>query len=70
VCQLGGNNRSGEECSYRFSGDSRVVGPRHETHVFIDSEIEEAYAAATIELDDVRRKREELQLIQCRVPQA
>ncbi len=67
---VAGNNRSGEECSYRFPGDSRVVGPRGETHVFIDSEIEAAYAAATIDLDVVRRTREELQLIQCRVPQA
>lgn len=67
---VAGSNRTGEEYSYQFSGDSRVVGPRGETHVFIDGDIEDAYAVATIDLDAVRRTREELQLIQCRVPQA
>jgi len=47
-----------------------VVGPRGETHVSIDEEVEDAYAVATIDLDAVRKTREELQLIQCRVPAA
>ena len=67
---VAGSNRTGEEYSYQFPGDSRVVGPRGETCVFIDGEIEDAYAVATIDLDAVRRTREELQLSQCRVPQA
>lgn len=64
------SNRIGEEYSYQFVGDSRVVGPRGETYVFIDEEIEDAYAVATLDLDAVRKTREELQLIQCRIPQA
>jgi predicted amidohydrolase len=63
------SNRIGEEYSYRFFGDSRVVGPRGETYAFIDEEIE-GYAVAPIDLDSVRKTREEWQLIQCRVPQA
>jgi omega-amidase len=63
-------NRIGEEYSYRFFGDSRVVGPRGETHIFADGVADNAYAVATIDLDAVRRTREELQLIQFRQPQA
>jgi omega-amidase len=63
-------NRIGEEYSYHFFGDSRVVGPRGETFAFIEEEMAEAYAVATIDLDAVRKAREELQMIQCRVPQA
>lgn len=62
-------NRIGEEYSYRFFGDSMVVGPTGEVYATIDEEIE-GYAVATIDLDAVRRTREELQLIQCRSPQA
>jgi predicted amidohydrolase len=62
-------NRIGEEYSYQFVGDSRVVGPRGETYAFIDEEIE-GYAVAPIDLEAVRKTREDLQLIQCRVPQA
>jgi predicted amidohydrolase len=62
-------NRIGEEYSYRFLGDSMVVGPRGEIYASIDEEIE-GYAIATIDLDAVRRTREELQLIQCRSPQS
>ena len=63
------SNRIGEEDSYHFFGDSRVVGPRGETYAFIEEEIE-GYAVARIDLDIVRQTREELQLMQCRVPQA
>ena len=62
-------NRIGEEYSYRFLGDSMVVGPRGEVYASIDEEIE-GYAIATIDLDAVRKTREELQLIQCRSPQS
>ncbi len=62
-------NRIGEEYSYHFFGDSRIVGPRGEIYASIDEEIE-GYAVATVDLDAVRKTREELQLIQCRVPQA
>ena len=63
------SNRIGEEYSYHFFGDSMVVGPRGEVYASIDEEIE-GYAVSTIDLDTVRRTREELQLIQCRSPQA
>jgi omega-amidase len=63
------SNRIGEEYSYRFFGESMVVGPRGEVYASIDEEIE-GYAVATVDLDAVRRAREELQLIQCRVPAA
>jgi predicted amidohydrolase len=61
------SNRIGEEYSYQFFGDSMVVGPRGELYASIDEEIE-GYAVAPIDLDAVRKTREELQLIQCRVP--
>ena len=63
------SNRIGEEYSYQFFGDSMVVGPRGELYASIDEEIE-GYAVAPIELNTVRKTREELQLIQCRVPAA
>jgi len=63
------SNRIGEEYSYRFFGESMVVGPRGEVYASIDEEIE-GYALATVDLDAVRVAREELQLIQCRVPAA
>jgi predicted amidohydrolase len=63
------SNRIGEEYSYHFFGDSMVVGPRGEVYASIDEEIE-GYAITTIDLDTVRKTREELQLIQCRSPQA
>ena len=61
-------NRIGEEYSYQFFGDSMVVGPKGEVYASIDEEIE-GYAVATVDLDTVRKTREELQLIQCRSPQ-
>jgi predicted amidohydrolase len=64
------SNRIGEEYTYRFFGDSRIVGPRGETYVYIDAEVEDAYAVASIDLDAVRKTREELQILQCRQPQA
>ena len=66
---IAASNRIGEEYSYRFFGDSMVVGPRGEIYASMDEEIE-GYAVATIDLDAVRKTREELQLIQCRVPLA
>ena len=63
------SNRIGEEYSYHFFGESMVAGPRGEIYASIDEEIE-GYALATIDLDAVRKTREELQLMQCRVPQA
>jgi predicted amidohydrolase len=63
------SNRIGEEYSYHFFGESMVVGPRGEVYASIDEEIE-GYALTTVDLEAVRKSREELQLIQCRVPTA
>lgn len=63
-------NRTGEEYSYRFIGDSRIVGPRGEILVYVEKDLEDAYAITRIELEAVRRAREESQLIQCRLPAA
>lgn len=64
------SNRIGEEYSYRFLGNSLVVGPRGEVYTCIEEDRQESYAIATVDLDGVRKAREELQLIQCRMPQA
>jgi predicted amidohydrolase len=66
---IAASNRIGQEYSYHFFGDSMVVGPRGEIYASIDEETE-GYAIARINLDAVRKTREDLQLLQCRVPQA
>jgi predicted amidohydrolase len=63
------SNRIGEEYSYKFFGESMIVDPRGAVYASIDEEIE-GYALATIDMDAVRKTREDLQLIQCRQPQA
>ena len=60
-------NRIGEEPSYSFFGQSMVVGPRGEVYSTMD-EANEGYALARIDLDEVRRLREEYQLFQLRQP--
>ncbi len=61
-------NRVGEEYTYAFFGESMVVGPRGEMYAAMNEEIE-GYAVARIDLDDVRKYREEFQFMQCRQPQ-
>jgi len=79
-------NRVGEEPSYTFFGHSSIVGPRGKVYASIEAsqapdidvetgEVEtpqpvEGYAVARIDLDDVRRHREETQILQCRQPAA
>jgi predicted amidohydrolase len=60
-------NRIGEEPTMRFSGDSMLVGPSAEVYTVLDEPIE-GYAVATIDLDLVRKVREDRQLIQYREP--
>ncbi len=62
-------NRLGEEYTISFFGDSLVMGPRGETYASFE-EPGEGYRVAKIDLDEVKRYREELQLLQCRQPQA
>lgn len=68
---VAGANRVGEEYTYRFIGQSVIVGPRGEIHAIVDEPDEgpdEGYGVAKIDLDDVRETREETQLIQERQP--
>jgi predicted amidohydrolase len=60
-------NRTGEEPSYSFFGQSMIVGPRGEVYSSMDEETE-GYALARVDLDEVRRVREEYQLFQLRQP--
>ena len=62
-------NRVGEEPSYSFGGGSVLVGPRGRRHTALDEAVE-GYAVATVDLDEIRRVREESQLLQCRQPAA
>lgn len=60
-------NRIGQEPSYTFAGQSIIVGPRAEALTAMDNTAE-GYAVATLDLDEVRRVREEYQLFQLRQP--
>ncbi|MBU0495686.1 MAG: carbon-nitrogen hydrolase family protein [Chloroflexi bacterium] len=60
-------NRVGAEPSYEFLGGSRVVGPRGKTHAIVEGD-SEGFMIAHIDLDEVRKVREDAQLIQCRQP--
>ncbi|MBN1584168.1 MAG: carbon-nitrogen hydrolase family protein [Anaerolineae bacterium] len=62
-------NRVGEEYSYTFFGDSMVVGPRGHIYGVLDT-AEEGYIVARVDLDEVKRYREEFQFFQCRQPQS
>jgi predicted amidohydrolase len=64
---LAAANRIGEEPSYTFFGQSMIIGPRGEVYSSMNEEIE-GYALARIDLDEVRRLREEYQLFQLRQP--
>jgi predicted amidohydrolase len=62
-------NRVGEEPSYTFGGESVLVGPRGQVCTALDEAVE-GYAVATIDLDEIRKVREEHQVLQCRQPTA
>ena len=64
---LAAANRIGEEPSYSFFGQSMIIGPQGEIYSSIGEEIE-GYVLARIDLDQVRRLREEYQLFQLRQP--
>jgi predicted amidohydrolase len=69
---VAGANRIGDEYTYAFGGESAVIAPRGETlaHVGTDDNgrPKEAYAIAKIDLDEVKKYREELQTMQSRQP--
>jgi len=68
-------NRVGEDVTLNFGGESMVVGPRGQIHASLAAETDpesgaplEGFAVARIDLDEVRKYREEFQFIQNRQP--
>lgn len=68
-------NRVGDEPSYSFFGDSAIIGPRAQVYASLADETTpdtgepiEGYVVARVDLDDVRRYREEFQIFQYREP--
>lgn len=74
---MAGANRVGEDVTMTFGGESMIVGPRGEIYATLAGETDpatgapqEGVAVARIDLDEIRRSREEYQLIQNRQPTA
>ncbi|QPC82704.1 carbon-nitrogen hydrolase family protein [Phototrophicus methaneseepsis] len=70
-----GANRVGEDVTLNFGGESLVVGPRGEIFASLEDETDEetgepmeGFAVARIDLDEVRKNREDFQFIQTRQP--
>lgn len=70
-----GANRVGEDVTLNFGGESIIVGPRGEVYASLADETDETtgaplegFAVARIDLDEVRRNREEYQFMQTRQP--
>ncbi len=70
-----GANRVGEDITLNFGGESMVVGPRGQIFASMADETDpetgapkEGYIVAKIDLDQVRKNREEFQFIQNRQP--
>jgi len=68
-------NRIGEDVTQTFGGESMIVGPRGQIHASLANETDpesgepmEGSAVARIDLDEVRKNREEFQFIQNRQP--
>jgi predicted amidohydrolase len=72
---VGGANRIGDEYTYSFFGETMVIGPRGELYAQVPRDEEtnspqEGWAMSEIDLDLVKKYREELQLFQARQPGA
>lgn len=72
---VAGANRIGEDVTLNFGGESMIVGPRGNVHASLATETDEktgapleGFAVARIDLDEVRKYREEFQFIQNRQP--
>lgn len=70
-------NRVGEDVTLTFGGDSMVVGPRGQIYASLVDEVDEdtgapksGYAVAKLDLDKVRKYREEFQFMQTRQPRS
>ncbi len=74
---VAGVNRIGEDVTLAYGGESMVIGPRGQVHASLTDEVDqetgqpaEGYSVARIDLDEVRRYREEYQTLQTRQPAA
>ncbi len=71
---VAGANRIGDEYTYSFFGESMIIGPRGELYAQVlrdeNDKPKEAYALAKLDLDLIKKHREELQLMQSRQPAA
>lgn len=72
---IAGSNRVGEDVTLNFGGESMVVGPRGQIFASLADETDpetgaplEGFTVARIDLDEVRKYREEYQFIQTRQP--
>ncbi len=77
ACDGGAANRVGEDVPYSFCGDSLIVGPRGQVLASLVGERDaetgkpiEGYCVAKIDMEDVRRAREDSQILQARQPLA
>lgn len=69
------SNRVGEDVTLSFGGESMIVGPRGKVYASLAEEKDpetgqprEGYSVARIDLDEVRKHREEHQTLQARQP--
>ncbi|MBN2305135.1 MAG: carbon-nitrogen hydrolase family protein [Anaerolineae bacterium] len=69
------SNRVGEDVTLNFGGQSMIVGPRGKTYASLAEEKDpesgeprEGYCVARVDLDEVRKCREEHQTLQARQP--
>ncbi len=68
------SNRVGEDVTLKFGGESMIVGPRGKVFASLEEkdptsgEPREGYCVARIDLDEVRKSREEFQTLQTRQP--
>ena len=69
---IAGANRIGDEYTYQFGGESAIIGPRGEILGSVgrdeNDRPKEAYSIAKLDLDLVKKYREELQTMQSRQP--
>lgn len=70
-------NRVGEDVTLNFGGESMIVGPRGKVYASLADEKDpesgeprEGYCVARVDLDEVRKCREEYQTLQTRQPTA
>ena len=74
---MAASNRVGEDVTLKFGGESMIVGPRGKTFASLAEEKDpesgeprEGYCVARVDLDEVRKCREEHQTLQSRQPVA